>query len=48
MPKLLCEYCKKAPPKIKRAKNGYKACLDCFYYNFEEEIHNTIITENLF
>ena len=47
MPKL-CEYCKKNPAKLKRAKNGYKTCLSCFYYNFEEEIHQTIISEKLF
>lgn len=47
MPKL-CQYCKKSPAKLKRAKNGYKTCLPCFYHNFEEEIHHTITTESLF
>ena len=48
MPKLYCDYCKINSPKIKRAKNNYKSCLDCFYYNFEEEIHDTIMKEKLF
>lgn len=43
-----CEYCKKNAAKLKRSKNGYKTCLECFYFNFEEEIHNTIIEEKLF
>lgn len=34
-----CEYCKIKPSKLKWSKNGYKTCLECFYFNFEEEVH---------
>ena len=44
----LCEYCNKWTPKIKRAKNHKKTCLECFYFEFEEEIHQTIMEEKLF
>ena len=44
----LCEYCGKRPPKLKRSKNGLKSCIDCFYWHFEEEIHETIMSEKLF
>jgi cytoplasmic tRNA 2-thiolation protein 1 len=47
MPKI-CEYCNKNPAKLRRAKNKKMACLDCFYYHFEEEIHQTIMAEKLF
>lgn len=47
MPKI-CEYCKKNPAKLRRAKNKKMACLDCFYHHFEEEIHQTIMSEKLF
>lgn len=43
----LCQYCKKSPAKLKRAKNAYKTCLPCFYYHFEEEVHQTIQDYNL-
>jgi len=46
--KNICEYCQKSPAKLKRSKNGFKSCLDCFYFHFEEEIHQTIISEKLF
>ena len=43
-----CEYCNKAPAKLRRAKNKLMVCLPCFYFHFEEEIHQTIMSENLF
>jgi len=33
---------------LKRPKNGHKLCRQCFYMSFEEEIHETIITNKLF
>ena len=33
---------------MKRAKNGYKTCLECFYFHFEEEIFQTLIEEKLY
>jgi cytoplasmic tRNA 2-thiolation protein 1 len=46
--KNLCEYCQSSAAKLKRSKNGFKSCLECFYVHFEDEIHNTIVEENLF
>ncbi len=48
MSKLLCEYCSSNPAQLKRAKNGKKACQSCFFYNFEEEIYQTIKEEKLY
>lgn len=48
MSKKLCEYCHKNTPKLRRAKNNFKTCLECFYFHFEEEIHETIMEEKLF
>ena len=47
MPKI-CEYCNKNPAKLRRAKNKLMACLPCFFFHFEEEIHQTIMSEKLF
>jgi len=33
---------------LKRPKNGHKLCKECFYTSFEEEIHDTIVTNKLF
>ena len=43
-----CEVCLKAKAAIKRPKTGSKVCKECFYYLFEEEVHNTIVSEDLF
>lgn len=43
-----CQYCQQKPPKLKRSKNGFKTCLDCFFLHFETEIHETIQSEKLF
>jgi len=34
--------------QLKRPKTGDKLCKDCFYACFEEEIHHTIVENNLF
>ena len=44
----LCELCNTEKARIKRPKNGMPVCLLCFYTVFEEEIHHTIITSQLF
>lgn len=44
----VCELCKEKPAKIKRPKNGMPVCHECFYLVFEEEIHQTIISNDLF
>lgn len=44
----MCGVCGAARAAVKRSKNGAKVCKDCFYHAFEEEIHETIITEKMF
>ena len=43
-----CELCKEKNARIKRPKNGMAVCQECFFIVFEEEIHHTIITNDLF
>lgn len=43
-----CNTCNSKKAAIKRPKTGKPICIDCFYYCFEEEIHQTIISNNLF
>eukprot|EP00958_Prasinococcus_capsulatus_P020231 scaffold2591_cov417-Prasinococcus_capsulatus_cf.AAC.5 len=33
---------------MKRPKTGQPCCRDCFYFAFEEEVHNTIVDNKLF
>ncbi|GMM54217.1 Ncs6 protein [Maudiozyma humilis] len=44
----LCELCHCRKAILKRPKNLQKVCKECFFYVFETEIHNTIVTNNLF
>ena len=44
----ICETCKTNKAKIIRPKTRKPICLDCFYFVFEEEIHYTIVSNNLF
>ncbi|GMM37609.1 Ncs6 protein [Saccharomycopsis crataegensis] len=44
----LCELCKSRKQAIKRPKNLQKICKECFYHVFETEIHQTIVSNNLF
>lgn len=43
-----CELCQTRAASIKRPKNAMPVCKECFYLVFEEEIHHTIISNNLF
>lgn len=45
---LLCEYCNKNNAVLKRPKTGSKICKPCFNYQFETEIHETIVANKLF
>jgi len=47
-PKKVCDICKSGKPVIKRPKTGQMVCKECFYFVFEEEIHQTIIQGNVF
>ncbi|KAF2071737.1 hypothetical protein CYY_006942 [Polysphondylium violaceum] len=44
----LCELCNVARPVLKRPKTGQMICKECFYTVFEDEIHHTIVSNNLF
>jgi cytoplasmic tRNA 2-thiolation protein 1 len=39
---VLCKYCQNARGIIRRSRDGTSACKECFFYYFEEEIHQTI------
>lgn len=40
--------CQENPANIKRPKNGLPICKECFYIAFEEEVHHTITSNDLF
>lgn len=44
----LCELCHCRKALLRRPKNLQKICKLCFFHVFETEIHNTIVTNNLF
>lgn len=43
-----CELCGIRNARIKRPKNQMPVCQECFFVVFEEEIHHTIVSNNLF
>lgn len=43
-----CTSCGTASASVKRPKTGCAVCKDCFYLQFETEIHQTIISHKLF
>jgi cytoplasmic tRNA 2-thiolation protein 1 len=44
----LCETCETAKAMIMRPKTGRRICLECFYTTLEEEVHYTIVSNELF
>lgn len=44
----LCELCHGRKAVMKRPKNLHKLCKECFFLVFETEIHNTIVSAQLF
>lgn len=48
MPPTLCVRCQENKPVVKRPKNHYKLCRDCFLTAFEDEVHHTIVSSKLF
>ena len=48
MPRKLCGVCGALPATLKRPKNGDLMCNDCFFRVFEDEVHRTIVDNNLF
>jgi cytoplasmic tRNA 2-thiolation protein 1 len=43
-----CSYCHDRRAVLKRPKTGAFICKECFFYQFEEEIHQTIVSNALF
>ena len=43
-----CKRCSNARAILKRPKTGDALCKECFFYVFEEEVHNTIQKTSLF
>ena len=43
-----CERCHEGRAVIRRPKDGSRLCKECFYYLFEEEVHETIVKNQLF
>ncbi|RCI16626.1 hypothetical protein L249_3330 [Ophiocordyceps polyrhachis-furcata BCC 54312] len=48
MPPTPCVLCREKRAVVKRPKNHDKVCRDCFITVFENEVHHTIISSNLF
>lgn len=48
MAPVLCVVCKTERALIKRPKNHQKLCKNCFIQIFEDEVHHTIVSSNLF
>ena len=48
MPPPICEVCKDSRAAVIRPKNSQKICKQCFLAVFEAEIHETIVSNNLF
>ena len=43
-----CKRCLSARAILKRPKTSDALCKECFFFVFEEEVHNTIINASLF
>ena len=43
-----CEMCTKNKAALKRPKTAEMICKECFFQAFEKEVHQTIVTNNLF
>lgn len=48
MPPTPCVLCQNNKAIVKRPKNHHKVCKDCFILAFEDEVHHTIVSSNLF
>ncbi|XP_033901435.2 cytoplasmic tRNA 2-thiolation protein 1 [Acipenser ruthenus] len=45
---VVCSSCEKKNAVLKRPKTGFSLCKDCFFWAFEEEVHQTISSARLF
>lgn len=48
MPPTVCMRCQTNRAVVKRPKNHHKLCRECFLAVFEDEVHHTIVSSNLF
>ncbi|KIX06355.1 cytoplasmic tRNA 2-thiolation protein 1 [Rhinocladiella mackenziei CBS 650.93] len=48
MPPTVCQLCENTRAAVVRSKNSQKICKQCFLSVFEDEVHETIVTNNLF
>ena len=44
----VCSRCNEAPAALKRPRNGHLLCKECFFRVFEDETHDTIVSNKLF
>ena len=45
---VLCSSCGNRRAALKRPKTGHSLCKECFFWAFEEEVHQTIVSAKLF
>lgn len=45
---VLCSWCQKTNAALRRPKTGATICKECFYEQFELEVHQTITENKLF
>lgn len=45
---VLCSGCAEKRAVLKRPKTGHSLCKECFFWAFEEEVHQTIVAAELF
>ena len=45
---VLCNYCNERNAVLKRPKTSEKICKECFFHQFELEVHETIVGNELF
>ncbi|XP_063050352.1 cytoplasmic tRNA 2-thiolation protein 1 [Engraulis encrasicolus] len=43
-----CSSCEQKRAVLRRPKTGHSLCKECFFWAFEEEVHQTIVTAGLF
>ncbi len=43
-----CEWCSVRKAVLRRPKTGSSICKECFFEQFEDEIHQTIVSNQLF
>lgn len=44
----LCDSCKAAKARVRRSASRVCLCCDCFFREFENEVHETIVNTKLF